>query len=287
VKPFLKWAGGKRQIMEHIKKYVDSHYLPSATYYEPFVGGGSVFITLEISNSVINDLNPELMNCYRVIKESPNELIEMLKKHAVKHNEDEDYFYKIRVLDRNIDQYNKISAIEKAARTIYLNKTCYNGLYRVNSKGFFNTPKGRYKNPNIVDEQNIHDLSSFFNKSNVVIKNMGFSEAVKAASSADFLYFDPPYDYEIEGFTKYVKEGFSFENLKDLKKICDELIDKGCKVLISNNATERVINLFKSDNYEIEVISRYKINELDVRRYISGKAQGRKLVKEVLIFGHK
>jgi DNA adenine methylase len=287
VKPFLKWAGGKRQIMEHIKKYVDNHYLPNATYYEPFVGGGSVFITLEISNSVINDLNPELMNCYRVIKESPNELIEMLKKHAVKHNEDENYFYKVRVLDRNIDQYNKISAIEKAARTIYLNKTCYNGLYRVNSKGFFNTPKGRYKNPNIVDEQNIHELSDFFNKSNVVIKNMGFSEAVKAASSGDFLYFDPPYDYEVEGFTKYVKEGFSFENLKDLKNICDELIDKGCKVLISNNATERVINLFKSDNYEIEVISRYKINELDVRRYISGKAKGRKLVKEVLIFGHK
>jgi len=289
VKPFLKWAGGKRQIMNHIQPYIDNYLEVGSKYYEPFVGGGFVFISLERDNCVINDLNEELMNCYKTVKTNPNALIEKLKIHEKLHHENANYFYEIRNLDRNISSYQRMSDVEKAARTIYLNKTCYNGLYRVNRKGFFNTPKGRYKNPNILDADNIIELSNYINKKNVVIKNETFKEAVKDASKGDFLYFDPPYDYEESGFTSYVKEGFTFDDLMELKKVCDKLISKGCKVLISNNATERVLKLFDSKNYSIVAVEdiKYEKEEINVRRYIGSKSSDRKFVKEVLIYGHK
>lgn len=289
MKPFLKWAGGKRQIMNHIQPYIDNYLEVGSKYYEPFVGGGFVFISLERDNCVINDLNEELMNCYKTVKTNPNALIEKLKIHEKLHHENANYFYEIRNLDRNISSYQRMSDVEKAARTIYLNKTCYNGLYRVNRKGFFNTPKGRYKNPNILDADNIIELSNYINKKNVVIKNETFKEAVKDASKGDFLYFDPPYDYEESGFTSYVKEGFTFDDLMELKKVCDKLISKGCKVLISNNATERVLKLFDSKNYSIVAVEdiKYEKEEINVRRYIGSKSSDRKFVKEVLIYGHK
>ena len=287
MKPFLKWAGGKRQIMNYIKPYIEQNLQTGNRYYEPFVGGGSVFITLEQANCVINDLNSELMNCYNVIKKNPKELINILKIHQENHHKDVEYYYQVRKVDRDESIFNQMSDIEKAARMIYLNKTCYNGLYRVNKKGYFNTPKGRYVNPNIVDEDNILNLHKFFNESKVTIRNTSFAEAVKDASKGDFIYFDPPYDYEDSGFTKYVKEGFEFEDLKNLKTLCDNLINKGCFVLISNNATNRVIDLFDSKNYEIVALAKYDLEELDVRRFIGAKAEDRKIVKEVLIYGRK
>lgn len=289
MKPFLKWAGGKRQIMDSIQPYIENNLKAESRYYEPFVGGGFVFISLERDNCVINDLNEELMNCYEIIKNNPKSLIEKLKLHEKLHHENINYYYEIRKLDRNVDEYKLMSKVERAARTIYLNKTCYNGLYRVNRKGFFNTPKGRYKNPNILDEDNIMELSNYLNSKNVIIRNVSFLEAVQDAVEGDFLYFDPPYDYEETGFTSYVKEGFSFSDLEELKVVCDKLISKGCKVLISNNATDRVLKLFDSKNYSVVVVKglRYDKKMIDVRRYISSKSSNRKLVREVLIYGHK
>jgi DNA adenine methylase len=184
--------------------------------------------------------------------------------------------------------------VEKAARTIYLNKTCYNGLYRVNRKGFFNTPKGRYKNPNIVDRENLKELYFYLRKNHIQIKNTSFEKSVVDATQGDFVYFDPPYDYEGVGFTKYVKEGFGYKELTLLKKTCDKLITKGVKVLISNNATDRVLSLFDDERYQIidpitgELYNKlYQHEKFNVRRTINAVNDDKNIVKEVLIFGFR
>ncbi len=153
--PFLKWAGGKRQLLPVIR-----HYMPEKfkTYYEPFVGAGAVLFDLQPGQAVINDINEELINCYRVIKDSPQALLEDVRKHR---NEKE-YFYAVRALDRS-PEYKALSPVERASRIIYLNKSCYNGLFRVNSKGEFNTPFGKYKNPQYVQEETILAVSRFLN----------------------------------------------------------------------------------------------------------------------------
>ncbi len=286
MKPFLKWAGGKKQIMKYILPYMEKHLGEESTFYEPFVGGGSVFLALKRSNCVINDLNQELMNCYQVIRENPDELIKLLEIHESNHKIDDEYFYKIRILDRDRETYEVLTNVEKAARTIYLNRTCYNGLYRVNKKGLFNTPKGRYKNPRIVDKNNILEISDYLKKNNIILKNEDFTQATSDAKEGDFVYFDPPYDYDGNGFTSYVKEGFTYNDLEKLKASCDILIGKGVKILISNNATDRVLKLFDSQNYKIVALAKYEKEEIDVRRYIGSKITNRKVVKEVLIYGH-
>lgn len=294
MKPFVKWAGGKRQIIDRILPYIQAHLKDDSKYYEPFVGGGSVFLRLNQKNTIINDLNSELINCYRVIKTQYKKLIEELEKHQQKHFQNEEYFYEIREMDRDIELYKKMSNVEKAARTIYLNKTCYNGLYRVNKKGFFNTPKGKYKKPNIVDAENLKELYFHLRKNHIQIRNLSFEKSLIDSSKGDFVYFDPPYDYEDTGFTKYVKEGFGHNELILLKETCDNLIAKGVKVLISNNATKRVLSLFDDERYEIidpttgKTFNKlYKHEKIDVRRTINAVSNGDNIVKEVLIFGYR
>ena len=283
MKPFVKWAGGKRSINNLIIKYIEKDLDSSHRYYEPFLGGGSVFFALSHGECVINDLNKELINCYEIIRDCPKELIKKLREHETKHCSE--YFYDMRSLDRNELEYRKMSKIDKAARTIYLNKTCFNGLYRVNSLGYFNTPVGKYNNPLICDEENINEISVFLNNDSIDIRNSSFENCVSDATQGDFIYFDPPYDFEESGFTQYVKEGFSSFDLEKLKTMCDKLIEKGCNVLISNNATQRVLKLFKDKKYEIVAI--YEIKEIDVKRTISCKGDNRTPAREVLIYGHK
>lgn len=278
MRPFLKWAGGKRQLLPYIKEYINEDVLADATFYEPFIGGGSLFFHLEHGNSIINDFNEEIINCYKVIKKSPNKLIKQLKIHEQNHSKE--YFYQIRSLDRN-GALEQMSDVEKAARTIYLNRTCYNGLYRVNRAGQFNTPMGRYVNPMICDEENILEISRFLKKNKIIIRCCDFSKAVKDAKSGDWIYFDPPYDYEESGFVSYVKEGFSHEDLKRLKVTCDELIAKGCQILLSNNDTQFVRDTFNSDNYEII----YTTKTIKANRNINSNVSKRKKVDEVLIYG--
>jgi DNA adenine methylase len=281
MRPFLKWAGGKRQLLPVIREFlVNELVLENSTYYEPFVGGGSVFFDVANNNSVINDYNQEIINAYEVIRDFPEELIAYLKIHE--HNHGHDYFYQIRNLDR-IPEFDDMTNIEMAARTIYLNKTCFNGLYRVNRKGYFNTPIGRYVKPMICDENNIREISTFLNNHNIRMLHGDFENAVPNPQAGDFVYFDPPYDYEDQkGFVGYSAQGFTRNDLTRLKHFCDQLIEQGCIVLISNNDTKFVRDTFNDENYQII----YEINQYPANRNISSNGANRSTkVPEVLIYG--
>ncbi len=270
-RPFLKWAGGKRQLLPEIKKYIPKKF---NTYYEPFLGGGAILFNLQPKNATINDSNPELINCYEVIKDSLDELIEDLKKHQ----NEESYYYEMRELDRTNRYKDNYDEVERASRIIYLNKTCYNGLFRVNSQGQFNVPFGRYKNPNILDEAVLKAVSKYLNNNQVIIYNTDFEKSVMKAKKGDLVYFDPPYDpvSHTASFTGYDVNGFDKEEQKRLKSVFDDLTSRGCKALLSNAHTDFIVDLYS--NYKIEVISatrsinsnalkRGKISEVLVRNY--------------------
>lgn len=266
-KPILKWVGGKRQLLPEIKKYIPNNY---NRYIEPFIGGGAVLFEITPNNAIINDINYEIINVYNVIKNNPEELIKKLKTFE---NTEEKY-YEIRNIDRT-PKYNSLSDIEKAARTIYLNRTCFNGLYRVNSKGQNNVPYGKYKSPTICDEENIKNCNSFFNIHHVEIKNMDFEKILDLALPNDFIYLDPPYAplTATASFTSYSKDGFDVKDQERLKKKCDELTKKGIKFLQSNSSAPLIKDLYKD----------YTIIEVDAKRNIASKTSSREKVKEVLI----
>ncbi len=273
MKPIFKWAGGKRKLLPLIKEVIDLNSLKNNTLYEPFVGGGALFLDLENEHVHINDLNSELINAYMQIKNNPLKLIKLLRKFSKKHSKE--FYYEMRNYDRK-KSFNRLSDVTKAARTIYLNRTCYNGLYRVNSKGQFNVPFGKYKHPDIVLEEKILSLSEYFNKVSAVITNCDFETAVASTKKNDLIYFDPPYDYDSNGFTSYTSNGFSRNDLIRLKRVCDELVAKGCKVIISNNDTKFVNELFNDPKYEIKhVVTRWTI---------SCDGKNRKEIKEVIIY---
>lgn len=267
INPVLKWVGGKRQLLSEIVELLPDKI---TTYYEPFLGGGALLFHLQPKKAVVNDINTELINLYNVIKDSPKELIEDLKKHI---NESE-YFYEVRSLDRT-EKYMMMSNIEKASRILYLNKTCYNGLFRVNSMGEFNTPFGKYKNPKIVEEITINAVSHYFNNSDIRITSCDYKEALKGIRKGSFVYFDPPYDpvSDSSSFTGYAKGGFGKEEQIRLKEFCDILTQKGVKFLLSNSATPFIKELYKD----------YQINFVKAKRNINSKKELRGEVEEVLI----
>ena len=268
VSPAVKWVGGKRQLLQDILKHIPDRY---STYYEPFVGGGAVLFHLQPEKIVINDINEELMSVYNVICNNVEELIEDLKKHK----NESDYFYKIRELDRDREKYAQLNNIGRASRIIYLNKTCYNGLFRVNRQGEFNTPFGRYKNPNIVNEATLRAVNNYFNKAKVTLKCGDFEEAVKGIRKGSFVYFDPPYDpvSDSANFTGYDKGGFDKDEQMRLKKLCDKLNNRGVKFLLSNSSTEFILDLYKD----------YNITIVKAKRSINSKGDGRGDVNEVLV----
>ncbi|MCK9333164.1 MAG: DNA adenine methylase, partial [Candidatus Cloacimonetes bacterium] len=207
VKPFLKWAGGKRQLAEQIVPSIPSNF---RTYYEPFIGAGAILFNKQPKKAIINDLNEQLCNTYEVIRDNVEELIVMLQNH-IRENKDDGakYFYQMREADRDSTKFNNMSKVEKAARIIYLNKTCYNGLYRVNSSGLFNTPYGYYSNPAICESDVLRAIHNYFNSSEITILNGDFATAVEDAEKGDFVYFDPPYDSpNCTNFTGYQAGGF-------------------------------------------------------------------------------
>ena len=289
MKPFIKWAGGKRQILKRINEFInDSEYEGSSyTYIEPFLGGGAVFFDKKPENAIINDLNSDLINAYRVIKSKEYlELINELRRHKEEYMQDkDDYYYTVRAWDRALGWPDNYSDVERAARMIFLNRTCYNGLYRVNSKGQFNTPIGRYSNPTICDEENIKEIHNYLSNpnNNIEIMNASYEEAIRKAKDGDIIYIDPPYDYEDDdGFTKYQMKGFTFEDFENLKKECDDAIKRGAFVIISNNATTKVLNLFKQDpKYKIF----YDVTEFQTLRTINCKGAERKTGNEAIFWG--
>lgn len=272
VAPVLKWVGGKRQLISTIIKFLPSD-INKLGYIEPFVGGGALFFYLQPKKGIINDYNEELINVYKVIRDNCEKLIQDLEKHE----NNAEYFYNIRALDRN-KNYKKLSNIVRASRIIYLNKTCYNGLYRVNNAGEFNTPYGRYKNPNIVNAPTLRAVSKFLNNNNIEILSGDYSNVLRMAKKNCFVYLDPPYHpiSESSNFTGYVEGGWSEEDQIRLKKECDELNKKGVRFLLSNSASKFILDLYK--DYSIEFVkatrninsvgtARGEIDEVLIRNY--------------------
>lgn len=269
VLPILKWVGGKRQLLEQIVPLIPE----CSTYYEPFIGGGAVLFNRQPRKAVINDSNKELINVYRVIKEEPDELIRNLIQHKEKNCEH--YFYETRALDRDKEAFHKMSDVKKAARIIYLNKTCYNGLFRVNSLGEFNSPWGKYKNPNITNETTIRELSKYLNKADIVIKCGDYKEALKGIRKGAFVYLDPPYMpiSSSSSFTGYTADGFGEKEQIILKKQCDMLTKRGIKFLLSNSSCDFIENLYKD----------YIVTRVGAKRAINAKADKRGEIDEVLV----
>ena len=263
--PIVKWVGGKRQLMFELLKNMPKSY---NRYFEPFIGGGALFFELQPENAYISDMNDELINLYSVVRDNVYELISDLNKHEVS----KEYFLEIRNLDRT-DEYKNLSDVQRASRFIYLNRTCFNGLYRVNSQGQFNVPYGNYKNPRIVDENNLLNCSELLK--NTEIKCADFSEILTKVKKGDFVYFDPPYVplNETSSFTSYTKDGFDMDMQFKLREVCDELDSMGVMFMLSNSDTKFVNELY----------SNYEIKKVFASRAVNANAEGRGKITEVLV----
>jgi DNA adenine methylase len=273
IKPYLKWAGGKRQLLSEIKKYLPNN-VNNYTYYEPFIGAGAVFFKLQPKKAVINDFNTQLILTYTAIKENVDELIKLLNKYKEKN--DEKYFYETRNLDRDTKKFNKLTNIEKAARLIFLNKTCFNGLYRVNSQGLFNVPYGKYKNPAICEEIVLRQISNYLNANKIDILNDDFEKAVLSAGKKSFIYFDPPYHSpDKTNFTGYQADGFGEDQQKRLRDVMIKMTNRGVKCLLSNSDTAFVRELYRHTYFEVIPVQ--------AKRAINSNAAGRGSVGEVLV----
>lgn len=269
--PFLKWAGGKGQLLKQYEEFFPNEF---NNFLEPFIGGGAVFFHLYSKGRLQNgkgvflfDSNEELINCYLVIKEDVERLIKIL--NGPKFINTEKTFYKIRAEDIK-DRF------ERAARTMYLNKTCFNGLYRVNSKGKFNVPFGGYKNPLICNSRNLVAVSLALR--NVEILHEDFDKCLKLAKKNDFIYFDPPYQTlnKTSSFTSYTKNPFREEDQKKLNTVFRELNRVGCKIMLSNSDTSFIRRLYKE----------FRIKVVLAKRAINCKASGRGTINELVILNY-
>jgi DNA adenine methylase len=272
MKPIVKWAGGKRQLLAAIKENLPNQW--NGDYFEPFVGGGALFFELEPKKAFLNDINSELINLYKVFFDTNDvlKLMTLLKKHQKNHSKE--YFYRVRAEDRKKNYINS-NFIKRAARFIYLNKACFNGLYRVNSEGFFNVPFNQSKSVTLIDEKNFNEIHEYFSKNEIIFTSVDYLEALKKAKKGDFVYFDPPYD-ELEdkkSFTSYSKTGFSREDQKQLFDLFQVLTKRGVYCLLSNHSTEFIKNLYSSFN----------IIPVQALRSINSNKNDRKAITEVLI----
>jgi DNA adenine methylase len=269
VAPFMKWVGGKRQIMPSIVALLPNN-INNYDYIEPFVGGGAVLFHLQPRVGIINDLNEELINVYKVVKNNLDDLIVDLRKHK----NEADYFYEIRGLDRT-DNFSKLSNVQRASRVIYLNKTCYNGLYRVNSAGEFNSPFGKYKTPNIVNEPTLKAVSKYLNNNDIQLLCRDYEEVLSSLDKGSFVYFDPPYYpiSESSNFTGYVQGGWCALDQIRLRKACDTLTQRGIKFLLSNSSSAFIKEQYRS----------YQIQAVKANRAINSIGSGRGEVDELLI----
>ncbi|MEG4573312.1 DNA adenine methylase [Microcoleus sp. N3A4] len=277
-RPFLKWAGGKTRLIGQYQPYFPEKF---TTYYEPFLGGGAVFFYLAQQHpglqAVLTDVNPELINAYRCVRDKVEELILLLQEHQLEHTKDnKNYYYSVRSRSYKTDT-------EKAARLIYLNKTCYNGLYRENSKGEFNVPIGRYKNPHICQADLLRSVSSLLAPAQIEVRK--FDKILDfATSSEDFVYFDPPY-YPISAtsnFTTYSRDNFKESEQIKLRDIFAELAERGVKVMLSNSNCDFIEKIY-SDSQAFKKNSLPKLIEISASRGINSNSCKRGKVKELLI----
>ncbi len=275
-RPFVKWAGGKTQLLNALLEKIP-HSMN--TYYEPFVGGGAVFFSLisnpefKVKKAVLNDFNCELIETYRIVRDELDTLIEYLSPIATQYlagnpEQRKEFFYEIRA---DIPSTN----IEKAARLLFLNKTCFNGLYRVNQKGEFNVPHGRYKNPKILDVELLTLASHALQDIELICGD--FEDSYKKAKNGDFVYFDPPFFplSSTSNFTSYTKGSFGKEEHLRLKWSIDQLRDKGVSIMLSNSPHEWIVGLYEG--------SKYTINRTPARRSINSKGEQRGVIDELIV----
>lgn len=268
---FLKWAGGKSKLIPQFEKFFPKEI---TNYYEPFLGSGAVFFYIKQKYNpekiTLSDKNLELINCFKMVQKKPEELIALLKTHRKKHSKD--YYYRVRAQNPS-----EMPPLERAARLIYLNKTCFNGLYRVNSKGQFNVPFGYYKNPGIVNEVRLRKASELLQ--GVAIKAMDFERLDELVEKGDFVYFDPPY-YPISktsSFTQYNGDLFTEAEQVRLLHLFEKLDKKGCKLMLSNSSADFIKELYKE----------YRIETVFAKRVISCDASTRGEISEVVVLNYQ
>jgi DNA adenine methylase len=270
-KPFLKWAGGKRQLIPILENQLPQTF---DVYYEPFLGGGAFLFHILSKNPNqkcrVSDLNSDLVLAYVTIRDKVDHVISELKLHEKNYmKSSKSYYYSIR------DESPKTD-VDKTARLIFLNRTCFNGLYRVNSHGKFNVPLGKYTNPSIVNEENLRAVSSILNSKNIEIKCQDFTSILTKSKANDFVYFDPPYQpvSQTSNFTSYTNKDFRENDLKRLSILCNDLDEKGTKVLLSNSDSSVVKKQFKKS---------WKIITIDANRAINSNSKRRTGHTELLI----
>lgn len=295
IRPFVKWAGGKSSLIPQLTGFYPFELKDGIIekYIEPFVGGGAVLIDIlqkyDVQEAYAFDINIDLINCYNVVKENVEKLIiELDKKEkeflALEDDERQKYFYNIRkeYNSYKIDE-NELN-VKRASEFIFLNRTCFNGLYRVNKSGDFNVPCGKYKNPTICDSSNLRNLSYLIR--NVVFQYGDYKNSAKYIDSNTFVYFDPPYRplSTTSGFTSYTKEDFNDENQKELAKYFKDLDEREAKLMLSNSNPK---NTNKEDKFFEEIYKGFNINEISAKRMINANAKGRGEISELLITNYK
>ena len=277
---FLKWAGGKLQLIEQFENLFPPDF---RNYYEPFIGSGAVFFYLKSKSRpnkvILSDTNEELINCFTVVRDKPSELIEVLLNHRKRHSKQ--YYYEV----RDLESY-RLDSVSRAARMIYLNKTCFNGLYRVNSKGEFNVPFGDYKNPSIFGRNTLYKASQLLQDADLRV--MTFDKVLDFAGKDDFVYFDPPYIplSKTSSFTRYSKSEFSIKDQNQLSEVFRALDSMGCFVMLSNSDHSLTRELYRDYDKNIVVVrakrkinsvgsKRGAINEIVVTNYLTANASHR------------
>jgi DNA adenine methylase len=260
-KPFLKWVGGKRQLLAELRAFVPSRY---GCYHEPFLGGGALFFDIRPSKSVLSDVNRELIDCYLAVRDQVASLIEALKEHRY----DEDHYYTVRDGD-----FSRASLVERAARTMFLNRTGFNGLYRVNRSGKFNVPFGRYTRPRICNEENLRACSAALESAELKVQD--FETTCASARAGDFVYLDPPYVpvSRTAAFTAYAKGGFDLEDQRRLSVVFGQLSDRGVVALLSNSDVPEVRELYAD----------FTVATVRASRAVNSDALGRGSVSEVVV----
>lgn len=269
--PVVKWAGGKRQILEKLKANLPEKF---NNYFEPFIGGGALLFDLAPKNATINDVNQELLAIYTCLKDDElfRLMLEELDKHEKYHSEE--YYYQVREWDRD-PRFELEPLWKRAARAIYLNKSCFNGLYRVSAKGYFNVPSAKKEHVVTYSKANMEEIHEYFKDDNVTILSGDFVEATRNAHEGDFVYFDPPYDSweDKESFTAYSKFDFNKDDQRRLADCFKDLTNRGVKCMLSNHNTAYINELYNGFNIQI----------IKAKRMINANAAGRGAVEEVII----
>jgi DNA adenine methylase len=273
--PFVKWAGGKGSLVHRLLPFVPRAL---SKYYEPFLGGGAIFLAVCARDTrfkaFLSDTNPELINGYKMVKSKPSDLIRSLSNLRRRYKSapnKEDFYYEIR-------SWEPTGPIERAARFVFLNKTCYNGLYRVNPKGEFNVPFGHHMNPKIFHETNILGVSKALRETHAILRTVDYRKATTNCQMGDFVYFDPPYhpSSETSSFTDYTAKGFGEEDQRELSRVFSRLVHRGCQVLLSNSNTRLVRDLYDD----------YNRKNILVNRPINCVGTGRTGFRELIVIGH-